>query len=71
LQYGDHFNVFLPISVIGRVFKRRLVLFGNNNILKPWLKTIMLLRYPNAYTGKGLRLRTAPYKVKAGKERKK
>lgn len=71
LQYGDHFNVLLPISVIGRVYKRRLVLFGNNSILKRWISTVMLLRFPNAHTGKGLRLRTLSYKVKAGKERKK
>lgn len=71
LQYGDHFNVLLPTSVIGRVYKRRVVLFGNVAILKRWISTIMLLRFPNSHTGKGLRLRTIGYRVKPGKERKK
>jgi len=70
LQYGDSFNVKLPVSVMGRVYKRRLVLFGNILILKRWIYTLMLLRYPNAHTGKGLRLRLLPYHVKPGKERR-
>jgi len=70
LQYGDHFNIILPTGVIGRVYKRRLVLFGSNLILKHWLFTLSALRYPNAHTGKGLRLRALPYRVKPGKERK-
>lgn len=71
LQYGHHFNVNVPITVIGRIFKRRLTLYGNNDVLMRFLKTLILLRYPNAHTGKGLRLRSLPYKVKPGKERKK
>jgi hypothetical protein len=71
LQYGHHFNVNLPNSVTGRIYKRRLVVYGNNDILQPWLQTTMLLRYPNSHTGKGLRLRSLPYNVKPGKERKK
>lgn len=71
LQYGDHFNILLPTSIIGRVYKRRVVLFGNSHVLKRWISTLMLLRYPNAHTGKGLRLRSLSYKVKPGKERKK
>ncbi len=71
LQYGDHFNILLPKQILGRVFKRRVVLFGNNAVLKKWLSLLMLLRYPNAHTGKGLRIRKNPYRVKPGKERKK
>jgi len=70
MQYAYNYTLRLPRSFVGRIYKRRFVLFGEKLTLRRFIKELVKIRKPNIYTGKGLRLRTIPYHVKPGKIRK-
>lgn len=67
LHYSYVFGFKLPPTIIGRVYKRRFVIFGEKLFLLQFIKELVQLRKGNIYTGKGFRLRTLPYRVKPGK----
>jgi len=67
LHYSYLFKFKLPHTIIGRVYKRRCVIFGEKLMLLQFIKDLVDLRKGNIYTGKGFRLRTLPYRVKPGK----
>jgi len=70
LQYAFNQGIRIPHGIVVRVYKRRLVLFGITTILTTFIKGLVLLRAPNIYTGKGLRLRKERYRTKPGKVRR-
>jgi len=70
LQYAYNFGFRLPRSFIARVYKRRFVLFAEKLLLLRFINELVETRKPNIYTGKGLRLRSLPYRVKPGKVRR-
>jgi len=70
LQYAYNFGFRLPRSFIARIYKRRFVLYGEKLKLLMFIKELVEMRKPNIYTGKGLRLRRLPYRVKPGKVRR-
>jgi hypothetical protein len=67
MQYAYNYTIRLPRSFVARIYKRRFVLFGEKLMLLRFIKELVEIRKPNIYTGKGLRLRTIPYRVKPGK----
>jgi len=71
LQFGQKYIFTLPIGLMGLIFKRRLVLFGDNTILKSFITQLLNLKLSNTHTGKGLRLRFTGYHVKPTKKRNK
>lgn len=70
LQYSYNAGLRIPNTFVVRLYKRRLVLHGEKFLLLQFIKEIVELRKPNIYTGKGLRLRTLPYRLKPGKVNK-
>lgn len=63
-------TVCLPVNmkgIITRVFKKRLILFGERHRLMTLLYGILKLRANDIYTGTGLRRRTYGYVRKPGK----
>jgi len=66
---GDCY-VPVPAGLIARIFKKRLVMFGEQQQLKSFIRGIVKLRKSNIYTGTGIRLRAAGYKRKPGKIRR-
>jgi len=67
LHHSNKYTITCPLGLIARVYKRRLVLFGNKLILQQFLHKVAGLRPANIYTGKGVRIRSLPYKIKPGK----
>jgi len=63
---GDCY-ITTPIGIITRVFKKRLVLFGEKQRLMNFLYGFIKLRKNNIYTGTGLRQRSGGYIKKPGK----
>jgi len=67
LQYAYNYAIRLPHPFVARIYKRRFVLFGDKLKLLMFIKELVENRKPNIYTGKGLRLKSLPYRVKPGK----
>jgi len=63
---GDCY-ITTPIGIITRVFKKRLVLFGEKQRLMNFVHGFIKLRKNDVYTGTGLRQRTGGYIKKPGK----
>jgi len=63
---GDLYIKF-PRTVISRVFKKRLVIFGEKSEIQNIIQGILKLRTSDVYTGTGLRQRTSGYQKKPGK----
>jgi hypothetical protein len=63
---GDCY-ISLPIGIIARVFKKRLVLFGQKQRLMNFMYGFIKLRNNDIYTGTGLRQRGKGYHKKPGK----
>jgi len=70
LQYAYNFGFRLPHTFIARIYKRRFVLYSEKQLLLMFINELVEMRKPNIYTGKGLRLRSLPYRVKPGKVRR-
>jgi len=70
LQYAYNFGFRLPHSFVARIYKRRFVLYADKLYLLRFINELVEMRKPNIYTGKGLRLRSSPYRVKPGKVRR-
>jgi len=70
LQYAYNFGFRLPHTFVARIYKRRFVLYADKLSLLRFIKELVEMRQPNIYTGKGLRLRSLPYRVKPGKVRR-
>jgi ribosomal protein L6P/L9E len=70
LQYSYNSRLRIPSTLVARIYKRRLVLYGEKLQLLSFIKELVELRNPNIYTGKGIRLRTLPYRRKPGKVNK-
>ena len=63
---GDLYIRF-PRDVIARIFKKRLVIFGERSKVQNIIQGILKLRLSDVYTGTGLRQRTSGYHKKPGK----
>lgn len=63
---GDLYIKF-PKKLIARIFKKRLVIFGEQSLVQSFVQGILNLRTNDVYTGTGLRQRTSGYKKKPGK----
>jgi len=65
-------EVFIPIpyGIIAKMFKKRLVLFGEKHRIHNFMNGIIKLRKNDIYTGTGLRTRTGGYIKKKGKVRR-
>lgn len=70
LQYSYNLKLRAPSHIMGRIFKRRYVIFGENLQLVQFMQEFSQIRSPNTYTGKGVRLRTVPFRLKPGKVNK-
>jgi hypothetical protein len=71
LQYAYNFVLHVPTPFVYRVYKRRLVLFGEKLDMLRLIVQLVHLKRPDKYTGKGLRLRSLPYRLKPSKNKKK
>ena len=70
LGYSHFFFYNIPPVCFFRCEKYRLVLFsGNKQMLREIARTIIDLRVPDAYKGKGLKFAKTPLKLKPGKLR--
>lgn len=70
LQYSYNSRIRIPRAFVARIYKRRFVLYGEKLQLLHFLEELVELRNPDTYTGKGVRLRTLPYRLKPGKVNK-
>jgi len=70
LQYSYNSRIRIPSAFVARIYKRRFVLYGEKLQLLQFLGELVELRNPDTYTGKGVRLRTLPYRLKPGKVNK-
>lgn len=66
-HFPINYEIEIPVGIVARAFKRRLVLCGDKKILMDFIKRFTILRKPNIYTGKGIKLKTKKYKRKPGK----
>lgn len=70
LGFSHVVNIILPINTFVKIEKRKLLIFSNNLW---WLTNFICffqnLRYPNAYTSKGILLKGQVFNLKPGKRR--
>jgi ribosomal protein L6P/L9E len=70
LGFSHVVNVILPVDTFVSIEKRKLLVFSNNLW---WLTNFVCffqnLRYPNAYTSKGILLKGQDFSLKPGKRR--
>ncbi len=67
LHFSGECYINVPIGLVARIFKKRLVLFGEKQRLMSFIYGFIKLRDNNIYTGTGLRQRSGGYRKKPGK----
>lgn len=60
---------FIPKTIAYKIYKRRLCLFGLRETILPFLYVLLKIKACDSYVGKGIRLRSAGFKLKLGKVR--
>jgi len=69
-MHEEHWVFYrIPKTIIYKMYKRRFCLFGLRETILPFLHILFKVKETDAYTGKGIKLRSGGFKLKPGKVR--